>query len=339
MANASRPRKSSPPKISRGLSPKGTVPVSAKASAATFSEKTKPHHASRWNQSKPQSNQLKRGQSPLGTVPSLELFVTLVAGAENLSVNAARGLLHLRQAVLAAQQGAKGALIKLELYDDGTIDWAESALRSPVFRDVFCLLCLQIIDDFSTHREAVRRVLVRIKRGFMPGAHMIALREKLCRWTNRSNKPIPDPFEEARRKNGIDDLLVLKLSFVVWQAVEELIAASMRRHQVAPPRRTIRCPICRLGKPFARLGSNFICSSCETRWPAAKKMYCGCYPIRKSLSRDEAKSITGFEVLTCGHGHTSYVLDDALKDAFNPSHYLDVVRLLDQPWQHSTRSR
>lgn len=99
------------------------------------------------NASRPGKSSAPR-TSRLSRQGALELEVALVAGEHDLGVRAARGLLRLRQAQLTAMQGAKGALVRLEL-DGPRPDFRASALRSPLLRDFFTLIALQLIDDLT----------------------------------------------------------------------------------------------------------------------------------------------------------------------------------------------
>lgn len=266
-------------------------------------------------------------------VDPLELYITLVAGAENLSVTAARGLLHLRQSVIAAQKAAKGALVKLELDEDGDIEWYNSAAKAPLLRDIFSLLCLQLIDDFPLHAPAVRRILSRIQRGFDVCRFAFEMREQMIR-AARINRPIPDPWKKAANKARIDESILVRLSPVAMWAIREMTAASLRLHKKRRLGRGKRCSICK-GTPYARQGDRFLCMACETRWPASGTLGCKCYPPEK-WKRVEERSADGFEVLRCAKDKcTAYNLDPALDAAFDPYWYVRLVKLMDAPYKKS----
>lgn len=309
MANASRPKKSSQRKTSsrgqRGLSPKGTVPVST----GSAKRRTRPK------------------------VDPLELYVTLVAGAENLSVSAARGLLHLRQTVIAAQKAARGALIKLELDEDGKIDWWDSAAKAPVLRDIVSLLLLQLIDDFPLHAPASRRLLANIQRRVDVSNSAFDVRGKMIRDTDRGLS-CPDPWKNAAQKARIDDSILVRLSLLAIGGVREMMAASMRIHRKRRLAKSNHCPVC-AAMPYATKADQFLCSWCETRWPASRTMDCMCYPPEK-WKRVEERSADGFEVLQCAKDKcTAYNLDPALDAAFDPYWYVRLVKLMDAPYKKS----
>lgn len=293
------------------------------------------------NASRPRKSSQRKTSSSTGlparaaTFDPLELYVTLVAGAENLSVTAARGLLHLRQAVIAAQKAAKGALIKLELYKDGDPDWYATAAKAPILRDIVSLLCLQLIDDFPTHAPALRRLLSQIQSGFDVCKQAFESRARLIRWAKSdSNEPPPDQWKDAAKKSRIDQSLLIHLSPVAVFAVKEMIAASMRLHRQQWMRSGRSCPIC-AGLPYARQGDQFLCKGCETRWPASKNLDCMCYPPSKWM-RVGQTSAAGFEVLHCGNGKcTAYNLDPTLDAAFDPYFCVALVKLMAAPWPQS----
>ncbi len=119
------------------------------------------------NASRPGKSSAPR-TSRLSRQGALELEVALVAGEHDLGVRAARGLLRLRQAQLTAMQGAKGALVRLEL-DGPRPDFRASALRSPLLRDFFTLIALQLIDDFPGQARSIRSLLASLrKQGGLP---------------------------------------------------------------------------------------------------------------------------------------------------------------------------
>ncbi len=302
MASASRPKKSSARATSR-----------------------KPGVLSRPNNRKSRSR-LARGRVvkvAQAKIPSLELYVTLLAGAENLSVAAARGLLRLRQAVLAAQGAAKGALIKLVSWDDGETDWFATAAKSPILSDFVSLICLQLIDDFPQHSAAIRRLLAGCRSGFDLGARALRMRDQA----------VDSPWLKAARKKRIDDVLMLRvLPLAVW-AVQQMLGASMLRHLPTRLPRSKRCPVCK-GLPYARQLGNFLCTHCETRWPAGHNMDCSCFPPHPWKRVDE-RSAVGFEVLNCTNAKRTekcmvYSLDDSMSEAFSPFWYVKLVRLLDE---------
>ncbi len=275
----------------------------------------------------------KRHGRPARAVDPLELYVTLVAGADNLSITAARGLLHLRQAVISAQRAAKGALIKLELDEDGDIDWYNSAAKAPLLRDIFSLLCLQLIDDFPLHAPAVRRVLSRIRRGFDVCKFAFEMREQMIRAAG-SNRPSPDRWKDAANKIRIDESIIALLSPVAVWAIREMTAASLRLHRKRRLVRGKRCSTCK-GMPYARQGSRFLCGACETRWPASGTLDCLCDPPEK-WKRVEERCADGFDVLRCAKDKcTAYNLDSSLDAAFEPFWYVKLVKLMDAPYAKS----
>ena len=256
-------------------------------------------------------------------IPSLELYVTLLAGAENLSVAAARGLLRLRQVVLAAQEAAIGALIRLESWEDGRLDWFATAAKSPILSDFVSLICLQLIDDFPQHSAAIRRLLAGCRSGFDLGARALRMRDQA----------VDSPWLKAARKKRIDDILMLRvLPLAVW-AVQQMLGASMLRHLPTRLPRSKRCPVCK-GLPYARQTGKFLCRDCETRWPAARDLDCTCSSPHPWKRVDE-RSAVGFEVLNCTNDKrtekcTVYSLDDSMSEAFSPFWYVKLVRLLDE---------
>lgn len=293
MAKGSRPRKSSQPKTSSS--------TGLPARAATFDP--------------------------------LELYVALVAGAENLSITAARGLLHLRQTVIAAQKAAKGALIKLELDEDGDIEWYASAAKAPLLRDFLSLLLLRIIDDFPTHAAAAHRLLARFRRHLNANVFALELREQTIREQDR-DPPGPDPWQKALTKPRIDRAILTRITPVALWAVRELAAAAMRTHSKGRLRRGRRCPVCGLS-PYARQGNKLLCGFCETRWSTRARVDCSCSEPQPWASAAEVGA-NGFRVLRCAKGKcTFYELDGSLTAAFDPYWYVELVRLLDAPYKKS----
>jgi Protein involved in formate dehydrogenase formation len=220
VAKGSRPRKSSQPKTSsRGLSPKGTVPVSTSA----------PIRSSR-NSNKPPA------------IDPLELFVTLVAGEENLSVNEARALLRLRRAQLAAREGAKGALLKLEL-NNGKLDLLATVGQSQLLPDVFKLMVLEFMDSFPARTRQLRALL-----------RAPSLESNLQLVT-------PDRVAHSREDSHVPQS-------IFWAAAKpilESLAAGLLRHRKAALPVSDVCPLCG-GHPYGRQGAHLLCALCETRW-------------------------------------------------------------------------
>lgn len=287
------------------------------------------------NASRPKKSSQRKTSSSTGlpargaAVDPLELYVALVAGAENLSVTAARGLLRMRQAVQFAQQAAKGALVKLDLDADGEIEWYSSAARAPLLRDFMCLLLLRTIDDFPQHAPAVRRLLARIRRGFDMNEYAFQLREQI-----RKGPPCTDPWDRALTKPRIDEAILTRIAPVAVWAVREMAAAALRAHSKKRWGRGKRCPVCG-AMAYARQGARFLCESCETRWPTRARIDCSCAEPQVWVRAAEV-SASGFDVLRCAEGKcTTYELDRSLTAAFNPFWYVKLVRLLDAPYKKS----
>lgn len=232
MANASRPRKSSALKTSsRGLSPKGTVPVSAGIR----------------NRANAQLN-----KSP--KVDPLELYVTLVAGAENLSVNAARALLRLRRAQLAARDGARGALLRMETGKNG-LDLIASVAKSQLFEDFRSLILLELLDSFPQNTHFLRLFLQGgelgnndlefIARGGDGGSIWPGIRGNIGWYPDRT------------------------IDWVSAKPVLESIAQGLLRHRKSKLPRSEHCPICG-ALAYAWQTGERLCNHCETRWPGER---------------------------------------------------------------------
>jgi hypothetical protein len=188
---------------------------------------------------------VKKKNAP--NVDPLELFVTLVAGAENLSVNAARALLRLRRAQLAARDGAKGALLKLELRDE-KLDLLATVGKSQLLPDVFKLMVLELMESFPARTGQLRRLLRGGPIG--PDLRLVA------------------PGCEERIFDQ-DDVA----ASILWASAKpilESLAAGLLRHRKSPLPKSNNCPLCG-GRAYGKQRRKLLCGLCETRWQGDEK--------------------------------------------------------------------
>lgn len=161
----------------------------------------------------------------------LELYVTLVAGEAGLGVSEARALLRLRRAQLAARDGAKGALVKLALRD-GRPDLAATAAGSPLLRDLYRLMVLELLDCFPSRARLLRRLLHEDPAPELP-ATPVTLQHRIAR--------------------------------VAAAPIIEAVAEGLLRHRKSRPAPSPDCPVCG-SAPYARHGKSLACPLCETRF-------------------------------------------------------------------------
>ena len=302
MANASRPRKSSQPKTSsRGLSPKGTVPVSAGIK----------------NRANAQLN-----KSP--KVDPLELYVTLVAGAENLSVNSARALLRLRRAQLAAQIGAKGALVKVELRD-GLLDIESSVACSPLLRDFFNLIVLQLVEDFPA-RSSDLRALLGAEKGGLDLSSLVRARNE-SGWH--------EVMSATAAKYNLATPLLYGTLATASEPIYAAIGAAMLRHRQEPLAKSDYCPICD-GTAYAIQGRNYLCDRCAIAWPWLEEACPCCFSDK--LIKDDGIQAYGVERLRCQDcAQEVQRFEKGLEAVFCTSPHVSLLRELEKRLERGSR--
>lgn len=247
------------------------------------------------NASRPKKSSLPRTSSSTGlparaaAVDPLELFVTLVAGEENLSVNEARALLRLRRAQLAARDGAKGALVRVALQGNQRFDLKSSASSSVLLEDFFSLVLLQLIEDFPS-RERELRALLHAKR---KGMDIIPVSQAV--WSTDS--ALAERWVTTARRFGVDAGLLGGVVAVAMHPLFEAIGSSISRHTRKAILSGQDCPICG-APPYCWHGNNYRCCICESAWPQAE-LRCAtggahCHWVASGKTR-----ANGFEKVTC----------------------------------------
>lgn len=185
----------------------------------------------------------------------LEFFVYLAAPCHGVSPAGIRAVLKLRQTQLAAREGARGALVRVKVADE-RLDLRSAGRGTPLIGDFHSLVCLQLIESFPARAPALRALLGARRQGLDLDALVDAL------WEPAGG----DDLDRAANTHGLERPLLAETLWAALKPLYEATAQAYLRH-LDPEVRGGQCPVC-AGAPYARQGREWLCSICETAWPA-----------------------------------------------------------------------
>ncbi|MCC6574131.1 MAG: hypothetical protein IT462_10085 [Planctomycetes bacterium] len=249
---------------------------------------------------------------------SLEFFVYLAAPCHGLTPAGIRALLKLRQTQLAARAGATGALVRVEVRNE-RLDLRSAGRGTPLISDFHSLICLQLIESFPARAGDLRALLAARRKSKGP-LDLDELVDAL--WDKDGGAALDD----AARKHRLSRPL---LAATLWAAVKplyEATALAYLRH-LDPPLVGAQCPVCS-GAPYARQVDDWLCSVCETAWPASRVC-----PACAGDHWHEAEGIQpqGARRLYCGgcgKAMAEYEGGDAFNDVFDLGPPVELMKQL-----------